>query len=71
MSSSHLGGQPSVYCGGIQVVQVLYEETLPTFLLSGKEGEEVDRMQYESNVLGGKIWDGLYGVGLYQGGCQM
>ena len=48
-----LGASLLCIAGGVQVVQVLYEETLPTFLLSGKEGEEVGGMRYESHVLGG------------------
>lgn len=48
-----LGASLLCIAGGVQVVQVLYEETLPIFLLSRKKGEEVGRRQNESHVLGG------------------
>lgn len=48
-----LGASLLCIAGGVQVVQVLYEETLPTYLLSEKEGEEAIMTKYESHVLGG------------------
>lgn len=52
-AAATLGASLLCIVGGVQVVQVLYEETLPTYLLSRKEGEEIVRKRYESHVLGG------------------
>lgn len=50
-SAACLGASLLCIVGGVQVVQVLYEETLPTYLLSAREGEEVVTTKYESHVL--------------------